>query len=143
MKRQLLVLIAVAIFATALTTNAFGQAGNRVVANVKFDFNVGERTFPAGQYRIESLSRQSGNILQIKSVRDMSKNEFIVANHANGKKQTPRLVFQKYGENYFLTAIFLDTDRWGYSIRVPRRQRERSDTLALAARETINVSLAK
>ena len=142
MKRQLVVLIAVAIFATALTTNAFGQAGNRVVAKVKFDFNIGDRTFPAGEYRIESLGRQSYNILQIKSVRDLSKNEFIVANHANLQKQTPRLVFQKYGENYFLTDIFLDTDQ-SYSIRVSRRQRERSDTLALATRETINVSLAK
>ena len=143
MKRQLLVLTAVAIFATALTTNAFGQAGNRVVANVKFDFNVGDRTFPAGEYRVESVNRQSYNILQIQSVRDLSKNEFIVANHSNGKKQTPRLVFEKYGENYFLTAIFLDTDEWGYSIRAPRRQRDGADKLALAARKTINVSLTK
>jgi hypothetical protein len=143
MKRQLLVLMAVAIFAAALTTNAFGQAGNCVEANVKFDFNVGDRTFPAGEYRIESVSRQSYNILQIKSVRDLSKNEFIVANHSNGQIRTPRLVFQKYGENYFLTAIFLDTDEWGYSIRPSRRQRESEKNLALASRETIEVRLAK
>lgn len=146
MKRQLLVLIAIAIFATALTTNAFGQAGNRVVAKVKFDFNVGDRHFPAGEYRIESLSL-SGNILQIRSVRSVrsaAKNEIIVANQANGgERQMPRLVFQKYGENYFLTAIFMDTDEWGYSIRAPRRQRESAKNLALASHKTINVRLAR
>ncbi len=143
MKRQFLVLIALATLATALTTNAFGQAGKSVVANVKFDFQIGDRAFPAGEYRIGSLSRQSDNILQIRSVRDTSKNEIIVANHSNGQRQTPRLVFQKYGEDYVLTGIFLDTDQWGYSIRLPRRQRESANNLALASRKTINVSLAK
>ena len=143
MKRQLLVLIAITTLATALTTNAFGQAGKSVAVNVKFDFQIGDRTFPAGEYRIESLSQHSDNIFQIRSVRDTSKNEIIVANHANGKGQTPRLVFQKYGEDYFLTGIFLDTDQLGYSIRPPRRQRENAKKLALASRKTIDVSLAK
>jgi hypothetical protein len=64
MKRQFLILIAVAAFATGLTTNAFGQAGKTVRANVKFDFQIGDRLYPAGEYRIESMSRESDNILR-------------------------------------------------------------------------------
>ncbi|MFS8087253.1 MAG: hypothetical protein ACMG6H_16590 [Acidobacteriota bacterium] len=143
MKRQFLILIAIAAFATTLTANALGQTGKAVKANVKFDFNVGERTFPAGEYRIESISLQNDNILEIRSVRDLSKIEIIVANHLTGQKQMPRLVFQKYGEDYFLTSIFLDTDQWGYSIRPSRRQHESEKNLALASLKTAEVRLAK
>ena len=144
MKRQFLVLIAIAAFATALSTNAFGQTGKTVKANVKFDFQIGERMYPAGEYRIESISRVSDNILVIRSVGHTNSNQIIAASHSiRGKGQTPRLVFQRYGENYRLTKIFLDTDQWGYSIRPSRRQRESEKHLALASLETIEVRLAK
>ncbi len=137
MKRQFLILIAIAAFATAFPTNAFGQMGKAVKANIKFDFHIGERVYPAGEYRIESISSMSDNILQIRSVGDTNKNDIIVANHSNeGERQTPILVFQKYGENYFLTEISLGTE-WGYSIRPSRRQRESEKALALASRENI------
>jgi len=144
MKRQFLILIAIAALAAALPTNAFGQTGKTVKANVKFDFQIGERIYPAGEYRIESISRLNDNILQIRSVGDVNKNQMFVANYSiGGIGKTPRLVFQKSGKNYFLTKVFLDTDQWGYSIRPSRRQREREKNLALASLETIEVRLTK
>ena len=135
MKRQFLILIAIVAFATTLTTNALGQTGKTVKANIKFDFHIGERVYPAGEYRIESIGSMSETILQIRSVGDTNKNDIIVANHSNeGERQTPILVFQKYGENYFLTEISLGTE-WGYSIRPSPRQRESEKTLALASLE--------
>lgn len=130
MKRQFLLLIAIAAFAT-FTTNTFGQSVKTVRANVKFDFQVGDRLYPAGEYRIESVSRQPDNILRISRVGDVHKTQFIVAQHANaGKTQTPKLVFQKYGQSYFLTQIFLDSGAWGYSIHPSQRQRESEGQLA-------------
>ena len=144
MKKQFLVLIAIAAFTTVLTTNAFGQAGKTANANVTFDFQIGDRLYPAGNYRIESMNRQSDNILRIRSIGDANKNQMIVATLANaGKGQTPRLVFRKYGETYFLSEIFLDTEQWGYSIRPSRRQRENEKSLALASLETVEVRLGK
>jgi hypothetical protein len=90
MKRQFLILIAIAAFATTLTTNALGQTGKIVKANVKFDFHIGERLYPAGEYRIESISSMSQTILQIRSVGDTNNNRFVIANHSNaGKRQAP------------------------------------------------------
>jgi hypothetical protein len=144
MKKQFLILIAIAAFTTVLTTNAFGQAGKTATANVSFDFQIGDRLYPAGQYRIESMNRQSDNILRIRNLGDANKNQIVVATLANaGKRQTPRLVFQKYGENYFLSNIFLDTEQWGYSIRPSRRQRENQKTLALASLKVVEVPLAR
>lgn len=144
MKKQFLILIAIAAFTTFLTTNAYGQTGKTASANVTFDFQIGDRLYPAGNYRIESISRQSDNILRIRSLGGANKNQLIVTTLSNaGKGQTPRLVFHKYGETYFLSEIFLDTEKWGYSIRPSRRQRENGKTLALASLKTIEVRLAK
>jgi hypothetical protein len=117
MKRQFLLLFAIAVFATALTTNASGQTVKTVRSNVKFDFQIGDRIYAGGEYQIESISDQSDNILLIRSVPDANKNQIILANHSNaGKGQTPKLVFLKDGKNYFLTQIFLDPESGGYSI---------------------------
>lgn len=144
MKRQFLILIAIAAFVSALSTNAFGQRGTIVQANIKFDFHIGERMYPAGEYRIESMSRPSDNILLIRSLGDANRGGFFMVNYSvGGKGQTPILVFQTYGGNYFLTKIFLDTDGWGYSVRPSRRLREREKNLALASLKTIEVNLTK
>jgi hypothetical protein len=140
MKKQFLVLIAIAAFTTVLTTSAFGQVGKTTDANVKFDFQIGDRLYPAGNYRIESISH---NILKIRNLEAANKNQVIVSTLLNdGKGETPRLVFQKYGEIYFLSNIFLGTEHWGYSIRPSRRQREIEKNLALASLKKVEVPLA-
>jgi len=131
MKRQFLLLIAIAVFATALTTNASGQTGKTVRVNVSFDFQIGDRIYPAGEYWIESLNLQNDNILRIRSVGDANKQQIFFANHSNaGTSQTPKLVFLKYGDSYSLTQIVLDSGQWGYSIRPSRRQLESEKHLA-------------
>lgn len=143
MKSRFLILFAIVAFATAVPKDAFGQMGKTVKANIKFNFHIGERVYRAGEYRIESISNMSDNVLQFRSVGDANKQQIIIATHSNqDKRQTPILVFQKYGENYFLTEIFLGTE-WGYSIPPSRRQRESEKNLALASLEKIEVRLAK
>ena len=131
MKRQFLMLIALATFATALTTNAFGQTGKTVRANVTFAFQIGDRIYPAGEYRIELISGPSDNLLLIRNVSDANKTQIILANHSNvAKRKTAKLVFLKDGENYFLTQIFLYSGELGYSITPSRRQLESEKQLA-------------
>ena len=132
MKRQFLLLVAIAVFVTAFTTNASGQTGKTVRANVKFDFQIGDRIFPAGEYWIESISWHD-NVLRIRHVSDTNTTAFILANYSNAGAsigQTPRLVFQKNGAEYFLTKVFLDTQQWGYSIAPSHLQRESEKRLA-------------
>lgn len=131
MKRQFLLLIAIAVFAAAFTASASGQSVKTVRVNVMFDFQIGDRTYPAGEYRIQSIGNQPDNILQIRSVADPNKRQFIVTNHStNVITQAPKLVFEKYGENYFLTDIVLESGQWGYSIRASRRERDSEKQLA-------------
>ena len=142
MKRHLLILIAIVAFTTGFTANAFGQAGKAVKANITFDFQIRDRIYPAGEYRIE-LARGHDNILKITSLSGASKSGFILANQSNvGAKQTPRLVFRKYGEDYFLTKIIFRTES-DFLIRPSRRQRESEKDLALASAPSIEILLAK
>ena len=140
MKRHFLILFATAVFVTTLTTTAFGQTGKAVTVNVKFDFRIGDRIYPAGEYRIESVSSQADNVLLIRNVGDPNRTQLILAIHLDaGKERAPKLVFLKDGESYFLMQIFLDSERWGYSIRPSRRQRASEKDLALASLELIEV----
>ena len=131
MKRQFLLLIAIAVFATAFTTNASGQTRKTTRTNVKFDFQIGDRIYPAGQYQIESISNQ-GHLLLIRNVSNATKTQIILAHHSQlaTKTQTPKLVFLNDGERHFLTQIFLVSGEMGYSITPSRRQRESEKNLA-------------
>jgi hypothetical protein len=134
MKRRFLILIAIAAFATILTANASGQTIKTTRSNVKFDFQIGDDAYPAGEYQFESISGAGDNIFLIRSVGGTNNCRIIIANHLNaGKRQAPALVFRKYGGGYFLTQIFLESGQWGYSIRPSRRQRESEKDLALAS----------
>ena len=131
MKRHFLVLFAIAVFVTALTTTASGQMSKTVKTNVAFDFQIGDRIYPAGEYRIELVSGQSDNLLLIRNVGDANRTQIILAVHSNaGKRREPKLVFLKDGESYFLTEIFLDSGQWGYTIRPSHRRTESEKNLA-------------
>lgn len=128
MKRQFLLLIAIALFATALATNASGQTAKIVRVNVEFDFHIGDHSYPAGEYQIQSIS---DNLLLIRNVSAANKTQIILAYHSTVRKnETPKLVFLREGQNYFLTQIFLDSGEWGYSITPSRGQRESERNLA-------------
>ena len=130
MKRQFLILIAIAAFATALTTNASGQTRKTTRTNVEFDFQIGDRIYPAGQYQIESISDQR-HLLRISNVSNAKKTQIILANlQLATRTQTPKLVFLKDDERCFLTQIFLESGEWGYSITPSRRQRDSEKHLA-------------
>ncbi len=144
MKRQFLLVFAIAVLATALTTNASGQTRKTVRTNVEFDFQIGDRIYPAGQYQIESISDQ-GHLLRITNVSNRNKTQIILANHSQlaTKTQTPKLVFLKDSERYFLTRIFLESGVRGYSIAPSRRQRESEKILASRITRKTEVRLPK
>ena len=125
MKRQFLILIAIAAFATALTTNASGQTRKTTRTNVEFDFQIGDRIYPAGQYQIESISDQR-HLLRISNVSNAKKTQIILANHSQlaTRTQTPKLV-SKRRRGLFSNPNFSRVRRMGlfdYSFAPSTRQ---------------------
>jgi hypothetical protein len=93
----LLVVLAVA--------NAQAQVPTKVVVRVPFDFTAGKTTLKLGTYTIRQTN---GLALLIKSA-DGGKGTLIAAPLAIGSeaaKGGERLVFNRYGEQYFLSQIW-------------------------------------
>lgn len=139
MKRQIANLLGVlSLLLVAACANA--QSLN-VQANVPFGFTVDKAALPAGEYSIKSLSTATGRVLVIRG--EETANSMIVgSNSAETLNPSPnsRLVFHKYGDQYFLSQIWVQGEKAGREFRISRREAEMAksvptseDVIVLAA----------
>jgi hypothetical protein len=112
-------IIAIALFAAS----SLAAAGNlsaqehMVKANIPFDFTVNNNVLPAGTYTISSLSPSA---VQVRNVNGHVAELSLVQN--DDKRSTaPVLVFQRYGNQYFLHEILAAN---AMNVAVPRSKRE-------------------
>jgi hypothetical protein len=112
------------IFAIALfAASSLAAAGNlsaqehMVKANIPFDFTVNNNVLPAGTYTISSLSPSA---VQVRNVNGHVAELSLVQND-DKRSTTPVLVFQRYGNQYFLHEILAAN---AMNVAVPRSKRE-------------------
>ena len=119
MKQQIFKLTAiVAIFLGLAVTGVNAQAPSKVEVNIPFEFSAGPKTLHKGVY---SIKRLSGNYLSLRSVDGKSSvilNAPLNLTALDDKGE--RLVFNKYGDEYFLSQIWLTTDT-GRELSVRRK----------------------
>jgi hypothetical protein len=66
----------------------------------------------------------------------------IIANQLYvGKAQPGKFVFERRGENYFLTGIILEGSQWGFSLPVSRRKSEKN--LAAVEPKIVELPISK
>jgi len=91
----------------AATTTVFAQMENRTLMRVSipFTFNVEDHTLPAGQYYVRSINPDHSIALV-----NANSGESLVITYTpeseGSASQNSRLVFSKYGNQYFLTQIW-------------------------------------
>ncbi len=91
----------VALAAPSLATAAFSF---RIRAEIPFDFMVGSKRLPKGEYLIE----QTGDNGAV-TIRHAKKGKSVIFTVVRGKmtdKPKSKLVFHRYGEQYFLARIW-------------------------------------
>ena len=95
----------VAVMTTLTIVPAHAQSGSRVLANMPFDFSVGNTTLKTGSYTVELL--QSG--LLALSSNDGKEHQFAltIPGDSGNESQEPHLVFTWYGSEAFLKRVFL------------------------------------
>src|SRR6185369_4011329 len=89
------------------TVNA--QTPSRIEVNIPFDFTAGKTTLRAGSY---SIRKTSANLIAIRSL-DGKTSALVNAPLTLGSrdfKAGERLVFNQYGERYFLAQAWLSVD---------------------------------
>ena len=113
MKRQLVSSLSMFVIITGVFAMAVVSANGqsiRLTAQVPFDFMVGDKALPAGEYSVNSII-QDGSALRIRNAEAtdsaMRLTNSIVAKPNNSQS---RLVFHRYGQTYFLAEVWRDSD---------------------------------
>lgn len=142
MKKQLLKTMASFSFLlmfAALSISAQAQTTER--ASIPFDFSVGGKKLPAGAYMIKRnplstssllVQNQKGHpasiILTIPSLQNKSRSE------------RGRLVFNRYGDIYFLAQVWFSSNVTGNQVPMSRKERALSKELAKSNTQPQQVS---
>ncbi len=109
-------LLAIASFAMA--GNSFAQS-NAIRANIPFDFTVANKLLPAGTY---TLHRASSGLIEIRNHDKPIAVLTIGSQDGNTSPNGSKLVFHRYGDQYFLSEILSD---WAtMNVTVPRSKVE-------------------
>ena len=118
MKREILkgftmltLIVAMALVTAVASANA--QSRSVVAANVPFDFTVGEKILPAGEYTVRAFN-QSGNTLAIQN-KQSAKSAIRLSDSIESAKasEKTKLVFHRYGPRYFLAEVWVRGEKSG------------------------------
>jgi len=100
------------------------QAQEPVVVNIPFEFVAGKLTLPAGEYRVEKLENGSAVLLIHRADRGASAMVMSIATQANAPQSDSKLVFNRYGNRYFLSQYWSAGSSRGRLLLKSAREKE-------------------
>ena len=108
---------------------------DETISRVPFAFTVGSTSMPRDTYRITRFAGRSAFMIQ------SDRHAVVMMATPEGREdnQTPRLVFHRYGDSYFLREIRM-ADNSGFELPASRDERQAAARLAgLSAPEIVVV----
>jgi len=107
-KHQLLALFIALIFAlTMYPTRAQAQIIGDLEVNIPFQFHAGSSKLPPGKYIIHMVDNSNLTVMEISSADGSTSALFDVESaEANSAPAKNELIFNKYGNRYFLAKLF-------------------------------------
>lgn len=124
-KHSLRIFLMFSLFAILAASSAQAQSAAReLTANIPFSFTIGDKTFAAGTYKIARLNQQSdATALVIKSTDGRAGRIVLtIPIQANQAQEKARLVFNRYGDQYFLAQVWTQADNTGLELRRSRSE---------------------
>jgi|SRR5215469_15289548 len=129
MKRQAVSLVS--LLGLLLVAGSAMAQTVHVRADVPFNFAVGSTTYPAGTYSIGTMGDRDNKVLLMRAA-DGKNTTSIMSNAA--ENLTPadktKLVFSRYGNQYFLSQVWLNGATRGRQL--PKSNREKEVAKAMA-----------
>ena len=128
MKMQSLKVLAIAmvfgLLAVFGSANAvYAQSGKVTVFDISFDFEMGNQTMKAGRYNL----RRTGTGVFLLFDRDGKQTMLIpgIASLAPEKSSDgEKLIFNRYGDRYFLRGIYAERHAVGYGVRESKTEKK-------------------
>jgi hypothetical protein len=129
MKRQAFSLVSL-LTLLLVAGSAFAQTVH-VRGNIPFNFAVGNKTLPAGTYDVRTISSGDSKTLLLRS-RDSNASIIVNSNAAETLEpaNNTKLVFNQYGNRYFLSQIWLSGSTLGRQLPKSSREKETARDLA-------------
>ena len=116
-------MLSLVLMLTAVSVCA--QSERSGVLNIQFNFIVGGKTLPAGEYTVEPNKKDSQNVWLVQSREGNASALFTTLPvRANQTQEETKLVFHKYGDQYFLSQIWTPGGNTGRELLMPRFERE-------------------
>jgi hypothetical protein len=129
MKRQAFSLISL-LSLLLVAGSAIAQTVH-VRANIPFNFAVGNKTLPAGTYDVGSIDIHNGKTLLLQAG-DGSASMMVNSNAAENLNPADKtkLVFNQYGNRYFLSQIWVAGETRGHQLPKTSREKEMARDVA-------------
>ena len=109
-------------------TGAHAQSAAR--ANVPFAFKVGAKQMPAGTYTVET--RIGSDIVMVHNVQTGT-SALALGRRESPSKKTDKLIFRRYGSQYYLAAILGSKGSQGMVFSTSRKEKELQEAQAQAS----------
>ena len=144
MKRVFSVVVAGCLLSVLWLGSAGAQEpGTKIRASIPFDFTVKGKTLPAGEYEVSRVMDEPIALL-LRNVHDKH-DEVVVETEPVIGRMTPKrdeLIFNRYGESYFLSEVFTAGEQTGEELYPTYRERELRSEMARnqAGPETVTVA---
>lgn len=125
MKKQALRMLAVFSLLLTMSAVAVQAQSNRSIINIPFNFTVGHKTLPAGEYTVQPNRKDSNSFWLIQGVKG-NDNVLFTTNSVwtSETKNNSQLVFNNYDGQYFLSQIWNVGDNSGRELYMPRVERQ-------------------
>ena len=143
MKKQAYTMIALLVLVGSMAVAAQAQTSGRtqLIANIPFQFNVGNKALPAGEYSVRQINPDSDHcVLQLRS-KDGRAGAMVQMGSVIGKAQeSAKLIFNRYGNQYFFAQAWVDGDNTG--LQAPKTRAERNADRELAGMKATSEAVA-
>ena len=132
--RYLVSLLIALVFAlTIYPAKAKAQIIGDLEVNIPFAFHAGNTKLPAGNYRIHMLDNSDLTVMEISSADGSTSALFEVQEaEANATPAKSELIFNKYGNRYFLAKLFDEGNPSGSKVIESRYEKKVSQSTAEA-----------
>ena len=132
--RYLLSLVVALVFAlTIYPTKAHAQIVGDLEVNIPFQFHAGNAKLPAGKYRIHMLDDSDLTVMEISSEDGSTSALFQVRDaETNATPAKSELIFNKYGNRYFLAKLFDEGNPSGSQVLESRYEKKLNQATAEA-----------
>ena len=126
------------VFALTIFPNrAHAQVITDLEVNVPFPFHAGDAKLPAGKYLIHVLDGSDTRVMEISSADGSTSALFEVQDaEANSAPAKDELVFNKYGNGYFLAKLFDEGNPYGSEV-LESRYEQKLNRAAAEAQEHV------